>query len=119
MGAWACSHFMSSFARPAETSSFAVPYIIHARYVPRRFPMFPRLLAIPALATAALLGCTDDHTGPHGDPKAREQLVSLSTAESDALAADNAFGFKLFAGRAAAEQGNLFVSPLSVSMALT
>jgi serine protease inhibitor len=75
------------------------------------------------LTPACFLGCLEK-TGPvavdHVDPAKREVLVSLSTADKEIVRADNGFGWRLFSRLAAADpQGNLFVSPLSVSIAMT
>lgn len=64
----------------------------------------------------ALFGCDsvgqETSTGP-------EPLRPLSQAESRVIQSDNAFGLNLFAGlSSSASDKNIFISPLSVSMAL-
>jgi serpin B len=62
--------------------------------------------------------CQSDPTGPAGDIDGLPR--DLTAAEQGLIAADNAFGLKLFREiHAQEERGtNLFVSPLSVAMAL-
>jgi serpin B len=74
-----------------------------------------RRTTVPVLVTAALLaGCGGDAIGP-----ITELPRALTAAESDLIAADNRFAFKLLEAVAAGETGpNLFISPLSVGMAL-
>jgi serine protease inhibitor len=78
----------------------------------------PRFLcALTVVAAALLAGCGDTHdpgTGPiTGLPR------DLSVAEGSLIAADNAFAFELFNEiNARQEEDNVFVSPLSVAMAL-
>ena len=65
-----------------------------------------------------LLGCSHDD-GPIASPPSPEPPRALSEAERALVEADNAFGFELF--RMVNEQDpgkNIFISPLSVSMAL-
>ena len=89
--------------------------------------MFPKPAHLPSLSflaslalSFALTACQSDPSAPQSDPKSRELLVSLSTAERELVKSDNGFGFRLFSGLAEAEaEGNIIVSPLSVSIALT
>lgn len=90
--------------------------------------MFPRSLIHPFLSSLAsavalsftLTSCQSDPSSPQTDPKSRELLTSLSTAERELVKSDNGFGFRLFSGLAEAKsEGNIIVSPLSVSIALT
>lgn len=68
----------------------------------------------------ALTACESGSNGPQSDPKSRELLLSLSTAEKEMVRGDNGFGFRLFSGLAEAKpEGNIIVSPLSVSVAMT
>lgn len=75
-------------------------------------------------ATATLLGCAvlalccSDALGPNDGPITALPR-ELSVAEGKLIQADNAFALKLFREISAAETGkNVFVSPLSVGMAL-
>jgi serine protease inhibitor len=86
--------------------------------------MFPRAASLSFLMSLAfslaLTACQSDPGGPQSDPKSRELLVSLSTAEKERVRGDNGFGFRLFSGLAEAKaEGNIIVSPLSVSIAMT
>ncbi len=83
--------------------------------------MFVKATAILLLSASLFLSsCQSDATTPGTDPKNKQILVSLSTAERAVVKSDNGFGFRLFASLATGEtKGNLIVSPLSVSMALT
>jgi serpin B len=65
-------------------------------------------------------GCqSGDPVASGSDPKSRELLASLSVADREIIRNDNGFGFRLFARLSEKGEGNLFVSPLSVSMLLT
>jgi serine protease inhibitor len=69
-------------------------------------------------------GCESDSAAPvpesKSDPESRRLLVSLSQADRDVVKSDNVFGFRLFSSLAGDEaNGNIIVSPLSVSLALT
>jgi serpin B len=75
--------------------------------------------SVLALVAAGVLAqCDGDPTGPPGDITGLPR--DLTAAEEGLIAADNAFGLKLFREIHAQEQpgSNLFVSPLSVAMAL-
>ena len=82
-----------------------------------------RVLCLPLVGfiTLIAISCFGDPTGP-GSPSAliTELPRSLSQAELDLIEANNAFAFKLFREIEAQEEAgsNIFVSPLSVSMAL-
>jgi serine protease inhibitor len=74
--------------------------------------------AFVLLAAGVLAQCDGDPTGPPGDISGLPR--DLTAAEQDLIAADNTFGLKLFREIHAQEEPgtNLFVSPLSVAMAL-
>jgi serine protease inhibitor len=78
------------------------------------------VLSLLALTTSGLVAACTDGTGP--DPKSgpiTELPRDLSIAEGELIAADNSFAFKLFTEVNAHEgDKNIFVSPLSVAMAL-
>jgi serpin B len=62
-----------------------------------------------------LLSCSDESTGP----ETPTPLRSITSGEREVLRANSAFGFTLFRTVAAATpEANVFLSPLSVSMAL-
>jgi serine protease inhibitor len=72
------------------------------------------------LASVLILGCDNQATDPGPNSKDRDLLVSLSTSDREVLRLGNGFGWKLFAKLAGEDEGgNLFVSPLGVSIALT
>ena len=75
------------------------------------------VVSAPLAALAACASPTDRSPGP---PPLLEALPrSLTAAESRLIAAGNEFGFSLFReARAAAPDGNVFLSPTSASMAL-
>jgi serine protease inhibitor len=79
-----------------------------------------RIIASASLLPVAcvLAGCDGEPTGPPGDIAGLPR--DLTAAEQGLIAADNAFGLKLFREMHAQEERgtNLFVSPLSVAMAL-
>jgi serpin B len=83
----------------------------------RNFMRLRSGLAI-AVAAAAVLSCDRDFSGPAGpgDPPAGK---TLNPVEKAVVASSNSFGFGLFR-EVCREEGpaNVFVSPLSVSMAL-
>ncbi len=76
---------------------------------------YPRTLILLGVLLGGLAwaGCADEAVGPE-----RPQ-VQLTQAQQQVVAADNAFGLKLFR-RLSQDEGdaNVFISPLSVSMAL-
>ncbi|NIN70964.1 MAG: serpin family protein, partial [Gemmatimonadetes bacterium] len=74
--------------------------------------------ALLLLVAGVLAQCDSDATGPPGDITGLPR--DLTAAEQGLIAADNAFGLKLFREIHAQEEpgSNLFVSPLSVAMAL-
>ncbi len=75
----------------------------------------------PVLILALVAGCSGTtDPGPKGPPPLLERLPrALSGAESTAIGASNRFAFDLLGKVTAAEPGkNVFLSPLSVSMAL-
>ncbi len=76
------------------------------------------LLVLPLFFAAACAGPTDPE--PNGAPPLLERLPrALSGAEVTAIGASNRFAFDLLGRATAAEPGtNVFLSPLSVSMAL-
>ena len=79
-------------------------------------------LPLVGLITLIALSCFGDPTGPGAPPALITELPrSLSQAELDLIEADNAFALKLFREIDAYEaaSSNIFVSPLSVSMALS
>ena len=78
-------------------------------------------LQLVALITLAATSCFGDPTGPDPAPQLIEVLPrSLSHAELSLIEADNAFALKLFQEINAqqAPGSNIFVSPLSIGMAL-
>ncbi len=81
---------------------------------PRTLGAIP-LLLLPLLA----LGCSGSSTEPEGAPPLIESLPRPLTSQETLLArAGNDFAFNLLKQVAAAERGNLFLSPVSASMAL-
>jgi serine protease inhibitor len=83
--------------------------------------MILKTAAILLCANALFLaGCNSDSSGPGTDPKAKQLLVSLSTGERQVVKSDNGFGFRLFSALSKEETaGNIIISPLSISVALT
>jgi serpin B len=79
-----------------------------------RRPIRPALLVALALLAA---GCRD---GGISGPRTTVLPRALTDGEQHLIAADNAFAFKLYGALAAAESpdSNIFISPLSVGMAL-
>jgi len=79
------------------------------------------LLAALALSLSGLFAaCRDASTDTAPDSRSRESLVSLSASDREIVRGDNAFGYGLFSKLAAGDPGgNIIVSPLSVSLALT
>ena len=78
-------------------------------------------LPVVALLAWAVTSCFSDATGPDMAPGLITELPrSLSQAELDLIDADNAFALKLFKeiDAQAVADSNIFVSPLSVSVAL-
>ena len=78
-------------------------------------------LPLVGLITLIAISCFGDPTGPGALPALITELPrSLSQAELALIEADNAFALKLFREIDAQEapDSNIFVSPLSVSMAL-
>jgi serpin B len=80
-----------------------------------------RIKAVPSIMLAGLLlavACSDG-TGPH-PPEAITSLPrQLTNVEQSIVSANNAFTIALFQEASAAEpKGNVFISPLSASMAL-
>jgi serine protease inhibitor len=74
------------------------------------------LVPMPFLLSA----CVPGNVEPSYDPKAREALVSLSAADREIVKNDNRFGLELFSGLSDdKDTGNIFVSPLNVSMLLS
>lgn len=80
---------------------------------------------IPALILSLVGGLTacrlsSSDSGSRPDSASRDLLVSLSASEREIIRGDNVFGYGLFARLAAGDSGgNIIVSPVSVSMALT
>lgn len=79
------------------------------------------IAAFTTFSLACLLAsCRSSTTGEAPEGPSRELLVSLSASERELIRSDNAFGFGLFSKLAAGDTGgNIIVSPLSVSLALT
>ncbi len=71
------------------------------------------------ILAAAALRCGDSPTEPGGDIAGLPR--DLTAGEAEVIASDNVFGLKLFREIHAQEEAgtNLFISPLSVAMALT
>lgn len=73
-----------------------------------------RTIAISLLVLALIVGCSDKSTSP--EPKVVRQLTP---AEHELVQSGNSFGLKLYREIVAEEPDtNLFISPLSVAMAL-
>ena len=86
-----------------------------AHHAARRFRFFSIMGALLLLAAA---GCGERATGPSDGVDEITQLPrALSAAEVEIIAANNRFAFDLLA-QANRSNGNLFLSPLSASMAL-
>ncbi len=79
-----------------------------------------RRFSILLLAFLAVTAACGDANGPGNGGPIAELPRSLSVGETQLVAADNAFGLKLFhvVDSAAGPDENLFLSPLSVAMAL-
>jgi serpin B len=78
------------------------------------------ILPLIAVATAGLVMACEDGIGPDPRPEPITDLPrELSIAEGKLIEADNRFAFKLF-GEINEQEGdtNIFISPLSVAMAL-
>ena len=79
-------------------------------------------LTVLILGVLILLQCSKDNpfdTDKNLDPSTKELPRTLSQAEEKLIASDNKFGLKLFKEISNQENNkNLFISPLSVSMAL-
>ena len=76
-----------------------------------------RLACAPLAMALAQLGCGSDPTGPAASIDALPR--PLTVVEQQLVGASNRFGFELFHRVHAAESGpNVFLSPLSASMAL-
>ncbi|PLX33658.1 MAG: hypothetical protein C0600_00035 [Ignavibacteria bacterium] len=74
-----------------------------------------KYLSVVLLAVLLLTACSDDSTGPDTPVPLR----SLTEGEHEVLKANNDFAFSLFESTVAtAPEKNVFLSPLSVSMAL-
>jgi serine protease inhibitor len=74
---------------------------------------FSVLIGFLVMLSAGLLHCSDSPTSPTSNP------YNLSPAEKELIQSDNRFGIKLFQAINEAEgTKNLFISPLSVAMAL-
>jgi serine protease inhibitor len=74
------------------------------------------LLSVLTILALALVACSDFGTTIQGQ---RVPLRPLTSSEQSIVAADNSFGFRLFnAVNAGEPRKSLFISPLSVSMAL-
>jgi serine protease inhibitor len=83
-------------------------------------------LLIFTLMAVILSGCRPDLAESTSDPKvqpdpkARQSLLTLNASEREVIRNDNGFGFKLFSRLAEDDTiSNLFVSPLSISIAMT
>jgi serpin B len=78
------------------------------------------VLSLLAIATAGLVTACTDGTGPDPTPKPITELPrDLSVAEGQLIEADNSFAFKLFREINVQEgDKNIFISPVSVAMAL-
>jgi serine protease inhibitor len=85
-----------------------------------QLPMTRRLIAslLTLLVAAFLVRCSDEAIGPPAD--ITQLPRDLTAAEQALIQSDNAFGLKLFREIHAQEEPgkNLFISPLSVAMAL-
>lgn len=78
-------------------------------------PVRPLLLVLALIA----VGCSGSSTEPDATPPLIESLPRPLTSQETLLAgAGNTFAFDLLKQAAAAESGNLFLSPVSASMAL-
>ncbi len=81
--------------------------------------MKPLARAIPYVSIAMLVTGCGDPQGPDGVDKIEGLPRELSVAEGQLIRADNTFALKLFREISSREGGkNIFVSPLSVAMAL-
>jgi len=74
--------------------------------------------ALTLVLAALLVRCSDDAVGPPAEISGLPR--DLTAAEQELIQSDNAFGLKLFREIHAQEESgeNLFISPLSVAMAL-
>jgi len=74
-----------------------------------------RVVFLTAALTLILFSCNKSPVGPAQNLPPR----ALTTAEKEIISSGNSFGFKLFQTVAASDRdSNVFISPLSVSMAL-
>jgi serpin B len=78
-----------------------------------------RLAACLTCLSSLFAACGGAPTGSPGDSRAREALSTLTPDDREVVRSDNGFAWKLFGRLAAEEEGNLFISPLSVSIALS
>ena len=75
-------------------------------------------LLLALLAVILVLGCSENPSGAKEETP-DEPIVDLSSVEKQIVESDNRFGFKLFKEIVKEEKDqNVFVSPLSVAMAL-
>jgi serine protease inhibitor len=74
-----------------------------------------KLLALSILLILGTVGCQKDESGPNHEPKAFKLPANASAVINNS----NDFGINLFEKTASVEQGNLMLSPLSASAALT
>lgn len=73
------------------------------------------ILIITLMISGAFSGCKKEQTGPDLNPK----VIELSAGASEVISSSNQFGIELFTRTATGESGNLMLSPLSASAALT
>ena len=72
-----------------------------------------------ALAVLVLVAACGDAAGPGGTPRIENLPRELSVAEQQLIVAENVFAWKLFREiNRQQDDENIFVSPLSVAMAL-
>jgi serpin B len=74
-----------------------------------------KILFIPILVTLALFSCKKDDPTPNLTPKE----ITLTAKSAQVIASSNAFGIGLFTKTVEVGDGNLMLSPLSASTALT
>lgn len=77
--------------------------------------MKTKLFALSILLLVGLVGCKKDESKPNHEPK----TIVLPAKSVDVITKSNKFGIDLFTKTAEVEDGNIMLSPLSASSALT
>ncbi|WP_234570116.1 serpin family protein [Rhodohalobacter sp. 614A] len=82
-------------------------------------PLF-KIMLLPLLLVLTLTTCKSDVVGPGNDGPKGELPRDLTVVEKELIEADHSFSYKIFSRTVAYDQKeeNIFISPLSISMAL-